>query len=172
MTFQSVVRYDWGFGIPGEIIKDGPKRARPGYILSADATQNIVGRVFTQNTPGAGIPAGSVGAGGTGAFVGILANPKVYASFGTVVNGPLSPTMLLPNNVQAEFLQMGYVVASMSNANVNIGDAVHYVEATGAMLSVAQGTAPAAGNALVPNAIIDELPQTIAAGLVILKLTN
>lgn len=172
MTFQTTVRYDWGFGIPGELRKDGPLRAIPRLIVSADPTQNVVGRVFTQNAAAAGVPLGSVGAGGTGVFAGILSNPKVYASFGTTVNGPLAPTMILPNQVTGEFLQMGYVVAVMSNAGVNIGDQVHYVEATGAMLSVAPGTNPAAGNALVPGALIDELPQTAAGGLVLLKLTN
>lgn len=172
MTFQSVIRFDYGFGVPGELRKDGPTRAQPRFIVSADATQNIVGRAFTQNAAGAGVPLGSVGAGGTGVFAGFLANPKVYASFGTVVNGPLAPTMLLPNQLTAEFLLMGFMVALLSAGTANIGDVIHFVQATGALIAVAPGTAPAAGNTLAPNTVVDELPQSNAAGLVLLRVTN
>jgi hypothetical protein len=172
MGFQQSIRFDYGFGVPGELRKDGPTRAQPRFIVSADPTQNVVGRAFTQNAAGAGVPLGSVGAGGTGVFAGLLANPKVYASYGTVVNGPLAPSMVVPNQITGEFLLMGFVVAQLSAGTANIGDQIHFVQATGALIAVAPGTAPAAGNTLVPNTVVDELPQTSAAGLVLLRMTN
>ena len=130
--FQTVVRYDYAFGTPGEIKYDGPVRAQAGFIVSASAAYNIIGATaFTQANTG-----GQVAAGGTNPFFGLLANPKVMASFGTSSGGPLAPTMTLPNNVEAEFLQMGYMVASVPAA-CNIGDLVCYNTTTGALSTVA-----------------------------------
>lgn len=133
MTFQSAVRYDFAFGMPGELLKDGPTRVQPGFIQSASAAYNVVGSTaFTQAASG-----GIVQAGGTGNFVGILANPKVYASYGTLSGGPLAPTIVLPNNISAEFALMGYLVAILANANISIGDLVQFDNTTGALSSVA-----------------------------------
>lgn len=131
MSFQTSVRFDYAFGVPGEIKYDGPSRAQPGFIVSASAAYNIVGATaYTQANSG-----GAVAAGGTNPFFGLLANPKIYASFGTTGGGPLAPTMTLPNDVEGEFLQMGYMVATMPAA-CNIGDQVTYNLTTGALASV------------------------------------
>ncbi len=132
MGFQSTVRYDYAFGQPGEIKFDGPKRVQTGLINSASAAYNIVGATaFTQAASG-----GTFGAGGTGVFVGILANPKVYASVGTAALGPLGPTLTVPNNVQGEFALMGELTVSVPAA-CNIGDLLTYNTTTGAIGTVA-----------------------------------
>lgn len=136
MGFQTTVRYDYAFGIPGEMKYDGPKRVNTGFLNSASAAYNIVGQTyFTQ--PAAG---GAYVAGGTGLPGGLLCNPKVYASFGTSAGGPLAPTMTLANNVEAEFAIMGYYVANMPAA-CNIGDLVIYDTTTGAIASIPPVTA-------------------------------
>jgi hypothetical protein len=134
MSFQSTIRYDFAFGIPGEIVKDGPQRSRPGFLLSGNAANNIIGATaFTQSPSGGGVVAG-----GTGVFAGLLCNPKVYPGFGTVAGGPLAPTMVLPNNMTAEFLFMGYMVAVLATASVKIGDGLMFLQSTGALSSYAK----------------------------------
>jgi len=132
MPFQSTVRYDFGFGIPGEQHYDSQtSRAQAGLINSASAAYNIVGATaFTQSNQG-----GTVAAGGTNPFFGILCNPKVYLGVGTTSGGPLAPTLTLPNNVEAEFLTMGYLCISVPAA-CNIGDVVTYNTTTGALATM------------------------------------
>jgi hypothetical protein len=126
--FQTTVRFDQGFGVPGELKYTGPVRAKPGFINSASAAYNIVGATaFT--IPAAG---GAVVAGGITQFYGILANPKLYASIGTTGGGPLAPTLTLPNNTEAEFVDMGEVVISVPAA-CQIGDLLAYNTTTGAI---------------------------------------
>lgn len=172
MTFQSTIRYDLGYGVPGEIRKQGPLRSYPSILNSADPTQNIVGRAvsYVAGSPGV-VQAGNPS--GTAVFAGILANPKVYASRGDNAGNPLAPTLLLPNNTEVEHVAMGFIVVQLSGGTTaNVGDDVHYVEATGALLAVAPGTAPATGNLKVPNAQVDEVPQAVANGLALIRITN
>ena len=136
MSFQSSVPYDYAFGVPGEIKYDnGAYRVIPGFINSANAAYNIVGStIFTSPNSGGTVAAGgAIALGNT--FFGLLANPKVYASFGTSGGGPLAPTMTLPNLIQAEFLLEGYVVVSVPGA-CNIGDILIYNIVTGAIATI------------------------------------
>ena len=166
MGFQNTVRYDYTFGQPGELKYDGPKRVQTGLINSASAAYNIVGAtVFTQANTG-----GTFGAGGTGIFVGLLANPKVYASVGTTTLGPLGPTLTVPNNVQGEFVLMGEIVVSVPAA-CNIGDLLTYNTTTGAIGTLPPAGVLPAGYAFVPNAVIEKFPQS-GAGLAVARLTN
>lgn len=165
MPFQSTVRLVQAFGIIGEVIFDGPQRAAPNILDSADAANNVIGRAFTAL---AGID-GRVEAGGAGVFAGILINPLAYATAG-VAGDALAPTLLLPNETEADFLTMGIIVVLLTTA-ANIGDDVHFVIATGELLAVAPGTAPAVGNAAVPNAKVSRR-NIPAAGLAVITLTN
>lgn len=130
MTFQSSVSFDQGFGVVGEIFLDGPMRAQPLILDSTDPADNVIGRYFTIDAT-----TGKAEAGGTGAIGGILANPKAYSSNGTVADGPLAPTLVLPNETVAEFLTMGEVIVSLA-ADADIGDLVLY-DTTDGSLSVA-----------------------------------
>jgi hypothetical protein len=240
-AFQSTVNVQLGFGIPGELIVDGPQRVEPLNIDSAGVA-NIIGRVFTKSAvsnvasiggvigngsssftgaiagttltisavasgsvqigqviSGSGVTADTTvvgygtGAGGTGTyevdtsqtvaseamtgaggtptvFAGILCNPKVYASYGTINDGTLAPTMTLPDNSIGEFLTMGTLVVALGGAG-NIGNQLVYDVDTGEVFAVAPGAAPGNGRALVPNAVLYRYP-TSAAGLVAARLTN
>lgn len=167
MGFQTTVNYDFGFGVAGEIRNDGPIRVNSGLILSGSAANNIVGATaFTQANTG-----GTFAAGGTGIFKGILCNPKVYASFGTSAGVPLAPTMTLANNVQAEFMIMGYLIVAVGAA-ANIGDIFQFSQATGALSTLAPGSSATAGNTLIPGMTVDKFPQTNSGGgLVLARLT-
>lgn len=160
MAFQSSVSVDQGFGVVGEVAFDGPTRAQPYIIVSADAANNVVGRAFTSSN-------GTVAAaGGTAVFAGILVHPKHYASYGTAAGGPLAPTLTLANNSPGEFLTMGEIVVTLPGAAA-VGDPVKYNTTTGVL-----GTgAPGAGEAAVPNAKVSHYAVT-GAGLAVITLTN
>lgn len=240
MTFQASVNIEQGFGVPGELIVDGPQRAESlivnssgvnnviGYAFTKDASTNVASvggvigngdSVFTgsisgttltvtamtsgsiqigQTLSGTGVTAATLvtgyltGAGGTGTYTvdtsqtagsttitgatgpntvlaGIMVNPKDKALFGTT-SGTLTPTLILPDNSQADFLTMGTVVAALATA-CKVGDLVVYNVNTGALSAVEPGAAYGDTNALLPNAVIYRYVNA-AAGLSAVRLTN
>lgn len=166
MAFQSTVRQVQTTGIVGEIIFDGPHRARPANLNSGGATPNTVGKAFTWDAAvddEAG--AGSIGAG---AFAGILINPKHYALYGTTAGGTLAPSLDLPDNSHGELLSMGTIIVNLTIVDTGlIGEGIFYVDATGALGS---GTA-VAGQTQITNAKIDR-ENISGAGLAIITLTE
>lgn len=236
MAFQSTVYIDQAFGVPGDLIFDGPQRATSA-IVNSSSVANTIGNFFTQNAStgvysvggvigngassftgsisgttltvtavasgtiqvgqtisGSGVTADTkitayvTGAGGTGTYTvdtsqtassttitgasgptitfgGILANSKIYASYGTSAGGPLAPTMALADNAQGEFLQMGSVCVALATAG-KIGDALYYNVNTGEISATSGNT-----KAALPNGVVSRYPTT-AAGLVVAKLTN
>lgn len=144
MVFQSTVYPNQGFGVVGEIFLDGPTRAQPAVLDSASAAYNVFGRAFTiKDGAAAATPPGSpmvVEAGGTGVFAGIMACPKDASSNGTSNDGPLAPTLTVPNDTIQQFLNFGQIVVALAAA-ANIGDWVYYHNTTGVLAT----TAPDAG---------------------------
>jgi hypothetical protein len=158
MGFQTTVATDIGFGVIGEIAFDGPTRALSARIDSSDPANNVVGRAFCFT---AGTDGNLVNAGGDPTlFAGILANPKVYASVGTVSGGPLAATLAVPDNTQGEFLFMGEITVALAAA-ANVGDLVTFSTATGVIGSVAQ-TASFTGVIAVTTGILTV--SALAAG--------
>lgn len=134
MAFQSTVNITLGAGIAGEQFDDSPSRVSPWEVNSASAAYNIVGATaYTLNTadPGDGSGSGVAAAGGSGTFLGLLVNPKVYASFGTS-SDTLAPTMTLPNFTIAELTTMGRWFVTLPAA-ASVGDSVYYDNTTGAI---------------------------------------
>lgn len=166
MSFQSTVRSLLAAGVVGEIIFDGPHRAEPRILNTTDAANNVIGRAFTQ----VAASDTDVEAGGTGVFAGILANPLEYASYGTAADGPLAPTITLPNNTGASLVKMGTMIVALTTG-ANIGDEVCYVNATGELLAVAPGDPAGTGNTKIPNCVVvrENIPS---AGLAYIQLTN
>lgn len=156
MGFQSTVSLKQGFGVVGELMLDGPVRAAPYTLVSADASYNVVGRAFTVTSEGV------AAAGGTGDFAGILVNPKHYASYGTTAGGTLAPTLTLANNALGECLTMGEIIVALPGAAA-IGDKVTYNTTTGVLGStpavasftgtIDDGTPPGAGTVLTVTAV-------------------
>lgn len=153
--FQSAVAAQIGFGVVGELAYEGPLRGQPGILDSTDAANNVVGRAFSIKAGATGSwAAGSAGAadpkpiameaGGNGPFGGILANPKVYTTAGTLAGGALAATTVLPNDTPAEFVTEGDIVVNFPAAT-NPGDWVYYLQASGILATTAPGAAaPAA----------------------------
>lgn len=166
MGFQSTVSLKQGFGVVGELMLDGPVRAAPCTLESADAAYNVVGRAFTVKSEGV------AAAGGTGEFAGILVNPKHYASYGTAA-GTLAPTLTLANNALGECLNMGEIIVALPGAAA-IGDKVTYNTTTGVLGStpavasftgtIDDGTPPGAGTVLT---VTDVASGRLAVGQMI-----
>lgn len=141
-------------GIPGNISHDGPTRAASAVIDSEDETNNVFGRAFTYK---AGTD--DVEAGGTGAFAGILINPKAYAI----------DVEYARNATVGEFLTMGEVYVQLGNDG-KIGDPVSFDPATGIISSGEAGTViPGAHIARhEPSAETPRLAVVALNGLVVL----
>lgn len=170
MAFQSTVINDIRSGLIGEIAYDGPTRATPAMLDSgAGAANNIVGRAFTWEDPEAKtIKAG--GAGATEVFAGIMVMPKTYALRGAG-GDTLAESLLVPDGVPVEVLDMGEIFVSLASDGATIGSLVKYTDATGIL---DHGTA-AAGETQVPNATVARVePSPTAAGayLAVVRLTN
>lgn len=166
MTFQSSINYDFGFGIPGEIVRDGPLRSHVGYLNTTDPTQNAFGRVFTLNGDGK-----TVGAGGTGVIWGILSNPKQHVSMGTT-SGPLAPNFVLPNNITADFVEFAKIVVPLYGTKAaTAGLQVQFAQADGKIsIPATAGTADA--NNTMLNAWVEDYGQTSEGGaLLLLKVS-
>lgn len=139
-TFQTTVNIWSAGGVVGEIAFDGPMRASP-YNLFSSGVANLVGNAYTVTSGGNPDPSGNSGVagtatvGGTGAFAGILINPKDYASFGTT-GGPLNPTMTLPDYSIGQLAIQGEFWVNLPGP-ANLGDIVTYDPLTGNLNSIA-----------------------------------
>ena len=166
-TFQSTINITLGFGIPGELITDGPQRADS---LILDATGGTIGFAFTKsNTTNIATMGGAI-VPGSSVFAGILTNPKNYASRGAVGGGTLDPNMYLYGNSQGSFLTMGTIVVNIVGS-ANIGDLVQYNNTTGVLSAVVPGGTVTAGNTFIPNCVIWNYP-TSATGLTAIRITQ
>jgi len=165
MSFQTTVRSDQASFIIGEILYDGPVRARNMIVDSNGATPNTVGFAYTRIA--GRDDACAAGSAGGGAFAGILVNPKAYASEGGSA-GALSPTLDIADNVEGELMTMGTIPVNLSIVGTGaIGEGVFYVDATGALGSGVAG----GGQTQIANAKIDY--KTVAGvGPAIITLTE
>jgi hypothetical protein len=163
---QKDVRFDIGFGVPGEIAFDGPCRAQSGVIHSDDPANNVVGRYFTRSADG------TFAAGGSGFDGGILANPKAYAAVGTPSEGTLGATLTLPNGTVGEFVMEGEIIVRINNA-VAPGYELQYAMSTGILSAFPPGTALGPGQAELPGAKITRVRQDdFGGGLAVVWLSN
>lgn len=158
---QSTVNMNQGFGVVGEVVFEGPLRAQPGTIKGSTAANIVIGRAFTIDAAD-----GKFQPGGTGAFGGILANPKSLESIGTSADGPLAPTLVVPAGTEGSFVTMGEILVNLTNAAA-IGAGVYFVQADG---TLGAGTA-GAGQTQIANAQVKRYANA-AAGLAVISLTG
>lgn len=166
MGFQSTVSAKQGFGVVGDVFDNGPARIQPFTLRSDDAAYNVFGRAFTVLAEGVA----EAGKDGAQVFAGILVNSKEHASVGTVVGGPLAPTLVLPNETIASLLSEGSVVVALG-ANAAIGDLVYFADATGILATTAPGAAAPASHTLIPGAYVDRFTATAVAGYTLAVIT-
>jgi hypothetical protein len=165
-AFQSVVNEFSGFGVPGTRWNQAPWVSSANTIYSeSNSANNIFGYACSYsapNAPGQNI----VNPGNTGGqvYAGIIANPESTTLFGGS-SGPLSPTLVIPNNTVISVVSEGFVVVKLNNA-ANIGDVVIFENATGALYSQAPETALPSGYSNA-NATVAEF-SLAAAGLAVI----
>ncbi|OCJ20013.1 hypothetical protein [Serratia sp. 14-2641] len=164
MKFQQKVNFDYGFGVVGEVSFDGPLRAKPGILKSADQANNVFGRVFTLNDDG------TVAAGGEGAFWGVLGNPKEHTFTGRI--GDEGSNAFVPNGVSAAFYDMA-IINMLTSEAAKVGFNLWYSTATGETVALDASVGSLAGHLQVPNAKVARLPQASAdGGIIVVQLTN
>lgn len=174
MAFQQTVFFQQGLGVPGEQFNDGPMRGETYVLNSALASYNVVGAtafslVSQSNVNNVQVATAAAGnSGGTAVFVGILVNPKAYASFGTTGGGPLAATMTLANNTIGELATMGTYVVTLP-ATANIGDLVIYDNTTGALATISPTASLPTGKSFA-YASVDYFDST-GSGLYVITLT-
>jgi len=157
MGFQSTVNKAFTFGRAGEIIQDGPSRVKPWNLNNQTILPNRMGYAFTVAADGVAV------VGGTGAFAGIMCNPKEFALYGGST-GTLSPSIDLQPNSPCELMDMGIIVVYLPVAAA-YGDPVYMVQADGSLHNAA-----AAGRVAITNARV--VNTTTAAGLTVVQLTQ
>lgn len=173
MPFQTSVRDRIGAGRPGQLaFEDRGWRASPVLLASADADENVFGRVLTlTNTPND--PTGDVQSatvGGTGMILGIMANPDENVIFGAEFTASLT----MPNGVVVSALSEGYVWVELTNASPP-GNLIAYSTTTGELTGVAPGAALPAGTALLPSAVVYRYNAAVTGentGLACVRITD
>jgi len=178
MSFQAApIGANIGFGVIGELYLEGPLRGQPAVLNSGDAANNVIGRAFsvvddaTASFETAADPQPlDVQAGGAAPaiFAGILANPKVYSSLGTVAGGTLASTLVLPNGTVVELVQETAGLIVTLPAAFAIGDWIWYATATGILQSTAPGASAPAGTVRLPNGRVTRF-ESAAAGLAVIE---
>lgn len=175
MAFQSTISNNIAFGIVGALYLEGPLRAQPAVLKSGTPANNVVGRAFTIqddatasfDTTGDPQPL-DVQAGGTGRFAGILADPKVYASYG-VTGNTLGNTLVLPNTTVVELVEQSAGLIVQLPAACAVGDWVYWLTATGELVTAAPGAAAPANSKRVPGGHVVRY-ESAAAGLAVISL--
>lgn len=132
MAFQTQINQFLAAGIEGEYADDSPRR-ETGYILLGqdDGEGNITAYpkfacafTHTEND-------GEAVVGGTGAFAGILVNPKMYVNYAN-----LNPSLSLPNGTQGGLCTMGHIFVKSATAFAP-GYVAAYANATGVISAYA-----------------------------------
>ncbi len=161
MPFQKTVNTKLAFGLPGEFYDDTPRRNRTYKLaLNAQALPTF-GYAFTATSN-----EGEAQPGGTGAFAGILVNPKEHA-----LRGGLTPSMALTAGSVGTLCSFGHVIVTVAAAVTETSLPV-YNTTTGAISGVAAGSSSAgSGNAFIPNAKF-VFHSAEAGGLAVLELNG
>jgi hypothetical protein len=199
---QTTVRRAYTSGFAGQLIEDGPRRARPARIAGDDPlSRNHISRAFgwTGEIPVAGSAADGtayeaiVTVGGEN-FFGILGSPQSYALYGDALGNSLGASLNLPDGSVGEFFDMatGIVVEIFNETNAAIsnhyGDRIAYATVLDAAVGVPMGgliclpndaSAAPAGYAVIPNAklvrpfdMIASPPNTPVMALAVIQLTQ
>lgn len=144
MTVQTSVNQYQVRGIAGEFADNSPSRVAPYSCLANDTAQPIVGYAFTQGTAD-----NEAVVGGTGAFLGVLVEPKQYANYAN-----LNPSLEVNPGTYGEICSMGHIFVTSATA-VKPGYVAAFETATGAISAYAtQVDIPATGYTQIPGKFI------------------
>lgn len=193
MAFQKTVSRQYTQGWVGEILNDGPVRAKPGRINAVVGAVNRIGRVF--GVAGDVVPGSPSGAGtqpsqtnsfieqavavGGATFFGILGIPKHYALSGTAAGGMLDPTTDLPDGTEGEFVDMGIMTVAVANwaadggsSAVDMSTKLYYVTAAAAAKTGCRATTTADLGRIVVLPGVGSVDATVYLPVPASKLTT
>jgi hypothetical protein len=178
--FQQTIGANIAFGVVGELFLEGPLRAQPAILSSATPANNVIGRAFFILDDATGsydtiadpqpLEVGAGNVSGTQVFAGILANPKVYANYGTVGDS-LAANLVVPNTTMVELVQESAGIIIQVPAVCAIGDWVYATNATGILTTTAPGASAPALSTRIPGGVITRY-ESAAAGLAVMALGN
>jgi hypothetical protein len=140
---QTAVNQYQVLGVPGEFADDSPSRVAPYSCLANSTAQPTVGYAFTQGTAD-----NEAIVGGTGAFLGVLVEPKQYANYAN-----LNPTMAVNPGTNGEICSMGHIfVTSLTEVKPNYVAA--FDNATGAISGYAAAASIPETSTQIPGKFI------------------
>jgi hypothetical protein len=90
MPFQSTINLYQAFGVPGELLRDGPQRVEVGTINSNGQSPNVIGYGYTRDASTGVFRVGGVAGNGAASVTGSIAGTMLTVTAvgsGTVTNG-------------------------------------------------------------------------------------
>lgn len=147
MPFQSTVNVNLAFGVPGELIFDGPQRVEPGIVnslFSSTALINYIGYGYTRDATTGIYRVGGVAGNGACSVTGSIAGTTLTVTAvgsGTVTNG----LVLSGTNVTAG----STVLAQLTGAAGGIGTYLLSASSTASSTTIT-----GAGNQIVFGGIL------------------
>ncbi len=142
MVQTSVGRYQV-LGVPGEFADDSPHRCAPYSCLANSSAQPTVGYAFTQGTAD-----NEAVVGGTGAFLGVLVEPKQYANYAN-----LNASLEVNEGIFGEICDMGHIFVKSATA-VAPGYVAAFANATGAISGYADAASIPDTHTQIPGKFI------------------
>ena len=144
MTVQTAVNKYQVIGVPGEFADDSPSRVTPYSVLANSSAQPTVGYAFTQGTND-----NEAKVGGTGAFLGVLVEPKQYANYNN-----LNSSLEVKPGTNGELCDMGHIFVKSATV-VKPGYVAAFNQTTGAISAYATaGDIPGSGYTQIPGKFI------------------
>ena len=140
MPVQTTVNQYQVLGVPGEFADNSPSIVAPYACLANGGAQPTVGCVFTQGTND-----NEAVVGGSGAYLGVLVEPKQYANF-----ADLTATLAVKPGTNGEICSMGHIFVKSATA-FKPGYLAEYEPATG-VISAIEDTLSTATAVQVPAA--------------------
>lgn len=125
MPVQTSVNQYQVLGVHGEFADDSPSRVTPYSCLANSGAQPKIGCVFTQGTND-----NEAVVGGSGAYLGVLVEPKQYANYAN-----LNPTLNVNPGTNGEICSMGHIFIKSETAFAP-GYLAEYEPATGVIKAI------------------------------------
>lgn len=151
-------------GVQGDRYSDAPWASQAWILVSDSAAKNIIGAVgmtFDSTNNGAR-------AGGSGPFLGFLANSKEQANVGSGGNA-FASNMTLPNYVVADIVNMGEIYMKLASGTAVIGDLI-VMDTTSGLLTTISPATPVPGGKTYTGAIVMRFCETVAGTLVVAQI--
>lgn len=159
MPFQKQINKTLALGVPGSYYDTTPRRATSYVAVANGDVLPTFGCVATKDSEGV------AKIGGTGAFLGVFADPK-----STPLIGGLEPSLKIKSGTEVGVCYFGHLVVKVGAAVTAESSKPVYNTTTGEISAVAAGAESAgSGYAFIPNARFVFF-DAVEGGLAVLEL--